>query len=73
MEIMQGMITQTSYGTEVSISVRNRFYHADFIYDGEPVDIRLCEVGEETTYYIEDIAGWRAEEYIRNRRLEEWE
>ncbi len=62
----------TSYHVDVQVFVRNKSYVSEFDYDGEPVLIELCKVNEDTRFYIEDIAAWRAEEYIRNRRMQEF-
>lgn len=57
---------------EAKINVRNKSYHAEFDYEGELVDIELCKVKEDTSHYIDEIAKWRTESYIRERRMEEW-
>lgn len=62
----------TSYGTETSIRVRNKSYFAEFEYDGVLTEIELCRVNEDTTFYISEIAKWRSERYIRDRRMAEW-
>ena len=59
----------TSYGIPVNIRVRHKAYHMDLDYEGEKVSIELCRVSEASTYYIRDIAKWRAEEYIRDIRM----
>lgn len=60
----------TSYGVNVRVSVRNKSYYMDFTYNGVLVERQLCRVNEDTTYYIRDIARWRAEGYIRKQRME---
>lgn len=62
----------TSYHVDVQVFVRNKSYYLKFDYEGEPVLIELCKVNKNTRFYIEDIAAWRAEEYIRNRRMREF-
>jgi plasmid maintenance system antidote protein VapI len=62
----------TSYGLPVDVSVRHKSYYGEFMYNGEPVLIELCKVSGPTRFYIRDIAKWRAEEYIRERRMAEW-
>lgn len=59
----------TSYGIPVLVSVRHKSYIAGFEYDGEPVTLDLCKVSGPSRFYIREIAKWRAEEYIRNRRM----
>ena len=63
----------TPQGIDVEISVKNKSYHAHFIYDEEMVDLELCKVREDSSFYIDEIASWRAEEYIRAKRMTEWE
>ena len=62
----------TSYGNDVRVNVRNKSYYANFEYKDEPVELLLCKVNEDSSYYIDNIAAWRAEEYIRNRRMKEF-
>ena len=62
----------TSYHVDIRVFVRNKSYVSEFDYEGEPVLMELCKVNEDTRFYIEDIAAWRAEEYIRNRRIQEF-
>ena len=59
----------TSYEIPVNIEIRHKAYQAEFDYDGERVMIELCKVSAPSTFYIEDIAKWRAEEYIRDKRM----
>ena len=69
----EGIAAQTPQGIDIEISVRNKSYHARFKYYEEMIDLELCRVKEETTLYIDEIASWRVEEYIRDRRMAEWE
>jgi len=64
---------KTSQGIDVKVSVRNKTFRAEFVYEEETIDIELCKVREESAFYIDEIARWRAEDYIRNRRIAEWE
>lgn len=63
----------TPQGIDVKISVKNKSYHVKFEYDEEIIDIELCKVREESSFYIDEIASWRTEEYIRAKRMDEWE
>ena len=63
---------RNGYGCEYTINVRNKSYYVEFMYDSEPVEIELCKVNRDTTYYIDEIAGWRSEAYIRERRMAEF-
>lgn len=62
----------TSYGIPVSVTVRHKSYMAGFTYCGEPITLELCKISRPATFYISEIAKWRAEEYIRGRRMAEW-
>ncbi len=62
----------TSYQVDVRVRVRNKSYLAEFEYGGETTVIELCRVNDETRFYIDEIARWRAEEYIRERRMREF-
>ena len=63
----------TAQGIDVKISVKNKSYHAHFVYDEKMVDLELCKVREDSSFYIDEIASWRTEEYIRDKRMDEWE
>lgn len=63
---------KNSYGCDYKINVRNKSYYVEFMYDSKPVEIELCKVNRDTTYYIDEIAEWRSEAYIRERRMEEF-
>ena len=66
------MLTNT-YGSDVTISVKNKSYYASFDYLGEEVELELCKVNEDTTYYVDEIGKWRSEDYIREQRMESFE
>ncbi|MBQ9179875.1 MAG: helix-turn-helix transcriptional regulator [Firmicutes bacterium] len=59
----------TDYGIPVNISVRQKSFYIFFNYNEEPVEIELCKVNGDTRRYLSYIAKWRAEEYIRERRM----
>lgn len=61
----------TKYDIPIKVSVRNKSYNVSFIYKGEPVEIELCKVNKDTDRYIEQIAIWRSESYIREKRMED--
>jgi transcriptional regulator with XRE-family HTH domain len=65
-------LISNSYNLEVRLMVRNKSYFTKFIYGGAPIELELCKVNGDTAYYIEDIARWRTEAYIRNRRMQEF-
>ena len=62
----------TSYGIPVSVRVRHKSYQAELEYEGEPVILELCKVSGPSQFYIREIAKWRAEEYIRNRHMQDF-
>lgn len=61
---------ENRYGYNYTINVKNKSYYVEFMYDSKPVEIELCKVNRNTTYYIDEIAEWRSEAYIRERRME---
>ena len=61
---------ENRYGYNYTINVKNKSYYVEFMYDSKPVEIELCKVNRNTTYYIDEIAKWRSEAYIRERRME---
>lgn len=68
------MSVDTDWGVRADISVRNKSYYVQFVYKELPVEIELCKVSRDTTRYIDGIAKWRAEGYIRDQRMKEpWE
>lgn len=71
--ISEEIAMQTARGIEVKITVKSKSYHAQFVYDEEMVDLELCKVREDSGFYIDEIASWRTEEYIRAKRMAEWE
>ena len=64
---------KTSDGMDTFVSVRNKNFFCEFEYNQQSVEIELCKVNEDTKFYIEEIAKWRTEEYIRTRRMKEFE
>ena len=65
-------VIRNSYGVDVRMYVRAKYYYASFMYKEEPVELELCGVSEDSSFYIEEIARWRSEGYIRRRRIQEW-
>lgn len=61
-----------AYNVDARLSVRKKSYFCDFCYKGERVELRLCRVSSDTSFYIDDIARWRVEAYIRRRRMEDF-
>ncbi|MBQ9015898.1 MAG: hypothetical protein IJ109_07215 [Firmicutes bacterium] len=68
----QPIEVHTSYDVDARVFVRHKSYFTEFAYNDESVEIELCRVSEDTRCYIEEIAAWRTEDYIRRRRLEEF-
>ena len=66
------ILIENSYGAKAGLVIRAKYYHARLSCNGEVKDIRLCKVNENNSYYIKDIARWRVEEYIRDRRMSEF-
>ena len=65
-------VRRNAYGMDYLVQVRNKSYYLVMEYYGEPVEIELCKVNGNSSYYIEDIARWRSESYIRERRMNEF-
>lgn len=61
-----------SYDVALTLNVRNKTYYVLFEYQGSPVELELCKVNDDTTYYIDEIMKWRSEGYIRRRRMSEF-
>ena len=61
-----------SYDAEANLTVRAKYYHASIFYNGENTDIRLCKVTEDNSFYIDDIARWRVDEFIREKRMRDF-
>lgn len=66
------LMYQNAYGIDVVVKVKSKTYFAEFLYDQKPVCIELCKVSEDATFYIEEIATWRSEGYIRERRMQDF-
>ena len=65
----ESRLLKNSYGCDYMINVKNKSYYVEFQYNSEPIEIELCKVNKDTTYYIDEIAKWRSEAYIRERRM----
>ena len=63
----------TEYDVEVRVITKNKTYFALFEYEGKPVELPLCRVCEDARYYIEEIARWRTEGFIREHRMQEYQ
>ena len=63
---------KNAYDIEVRLDIKGKTYYAFFEYLGEKVELPLCRVTEDTTYYIKEILTWRSEAYIRERRMSSW-
>lgn len=61
-----------SYHAEASLGIRAKYYYARLKYGEETAEIRLCKVNENNSYYINEIARWRVESLIRERRMKEF-
>lgn len=60
------------YDMDAEILVKNKRYHAAFEYGGEQVNLDICKVSENSSYYKDDITKWRTESYMDDRFLEEY-
>jgi len=64
------VVAHTAYDIDVRIIIKNKTYFALFEYEAQPVELPLCRVCDDAGYYIEEIARWRTEAYIQERRME---
>ena len=62
----------TSYGVECVVTKHSKRYHVVFDYGGKTVDLPVCRITDDTKYYIEDVAKWHAEDYIRDEHMKEF-
>ena len=62
----------TSYGVECEVTKHSKRYHVVFDYGGKTVDLAICRITDDTKYYIEDVAKWHAEDYIRDEHMKEF-
>ncbi|MBO5994418.1 MAG: helix-turn-helix transcriptional regulator [Firmicutes bacterium] len=63
---------RNSYNMDLLVRVRNKSYYVVFEYSDDPVSIELCKVNSDSSFYIEEIARWRSESYVRERRMSGW-
>ena len=61
------------YDMDAEILVKNKRYQVVFEYGGEPVNLDVCKVSENSSFYKDDITKWRAESYLDEKRIEEYE
>ena len=66
------LITSPKNGIRCRITVKNKSYYADFIWHGEPVSLRLCKVSERNAEYVDIVAGWEADKFAAQKRMEEF-
>ena len=66
------LTVRNSYGVDVTVLVRGKSYIVEFEYGQKPVSIEACKVNDDTRFYINEIAAWRSEAYIREQRMKEF-
>ena len=59
-------IRSTTYGTNITIVVRNKLYYSEFEYDGTRYVVEICPVNINSTAFIRELALWTAEDAIEN-------
>lgn len=59
------------FDTEINVKVKNKSFYAEYEDDGALIDIKLCKVNEDTSYFIEDISRWSVEEQLQKKKLED--
>ena len=60
---------KNSYNMDLTVQVRNKSYYVVFDYADSPVSIELCKVNGASSFYIDEIARWRSESYVREQRI----
>ena len=63
---------KNSYNMDLTVQVRNKSYYVVFDYADSPVSIELCKVNGDSSFYIDEIARWRSESYVREQRIADW-
>lgn len=63
---------RNSYNMDLTVQVRNKSYYVVFDYADRPVSIELCKVNGDSSFYIDEIARWRSEGYVREQRIADW-
>ena len=56
---------------EAALEIRGKAYYTAFLYNNEPVLLRICPVNELNRQFIEDFAVWHTEAWLEQKRLEE--
>lgn len=64
------IVRGTDEETVIRVLVKNKTYFARFSYQGVQEEIPLYPVNKITSFYIDEIAGWRVEDYISGKKEE---
>ena len=59
----------TESGVAADITVRGKSFYVTFTHEGRRVEERLCRVDRNSRQYVEEMAAWRIEEYMRKTRM----
>ena len=59
------------YNLDAGISIKNKTYYANFLYNEEPFSIPVCAVNEESTKYMTEIVNWHVEDCIEDYKFEQ--
>ena len=63
-------VYSTERKTPVRIRVKHKRYYAEFTDKGQPVELEICAVNLDTSYFIRSLAAWTVEDYYGGK---EWE
>ena len=63
---------RNAYDMDLTIQVRNKSYYVAFEHASKPISMELCKVNCDSTFYIDEIARWRSESYVREQRIADW-
>ena len=61
------------HGTVVDIEVRSKQYYICFDCGSERVEIALCKVSPDSSFYINEFAVWAADRYLSEKAVEDFQ
>lgn len=53
------------------VFVRNKTYWLSFIYQKKEIQKKLSKVNRISTFYVEEMAQWKIEDFLSEKRMEE--
>ena len=55
------------YGIDIDVIVKDKTYRAQYEYEQERYDVRVCEAGADYIPFVKDLALWEVEDDIDKR------